>query len=142
MDRAAPSLDDLIAKAAFTSPGIGNNLSLKMVNRSGAIQLVLSGASAGGLPDHALSNVVAVLVAAKNPRVAVDLHACPILPSVAIAFLVQFQKSADEAGASKVVLFGVSPRVTTLLGMIGMKDFFVIVPTEADMVAWFDAHGA
>jgi anti-anti-sigma regulatory factor len=136
------SLDDLLAKAAFTSPGIGNNLTMRMAYRHQTVHLILGGTSAGGLPDHVATGVANVLKAAHSKRAAVDLSQCPMLPSVAIAFLVHYQKTAEENGAVKVLLYGVSQRIATLLGMIGLKDFFVIVPTEADMLAWYERNGA
>ncbi len=137
----SPSLDELIAKASFTSPGIGNNLTIRMAYRNQAVHLILGGTSAGGLPDHIAASVATVLKAAHSKRAAVDLSQCPMLPSVAIAFLVHYQKTAEEHGATRVLLYGVSQRIATLLGMIGLKDFFVIVPTESDMVAWYERNG-
>ena len=138
---SSPTLDDLIARAQYTCPGLGNNLGIRMVLRGGVLQLVMSGASAGSIPEELNEQVSAVLRMAQAKRVAVDLSQCPVLPSVAIAFLVYFQKAAEDCGARKVVLYSVSPRIVTVLGMIGMRDFFVIVANEADMVRWFENNG-
>jgi len=63
------------------------------------------------------------------------------LPSVVLAYIVFFQKTAEESQVPKVVMYGVSPRVATLLKMIGMADFFAVVPKAEDVAGWYASQG-
>ena len=131
------SIDTLISKARFESTGIGSNLVIGLAWQDPVLTLKIRGSSSDNLPDSFTSAVAQALRGLKARWVAVDLAGCDSLPSVILAFLVFFQKTAEEQGASKVVLFGVNQRIRTVIKMIGMLDFFVLQPDKAAMEAWF-----
>ena len=127
----------LLEKARFHSTGIGSNLVIGMAWQNPILTLRIRGSSSDNLPESFTSAVAQVLRAIKARRVAVDLAGCDSLPSVILAFLVFFQKTAEDQGSSKVVLYGVNQRIRTVIKMIGMMDFFVLQPDEAAMQAWY-----
>ncbi len=137
MSTNAITIEALLAKARFRSTGIGSNLELRLEWQDPLLLLRVTGASSDGLPDQFTNSVGQAFRTLKPKSAAVDLSACQSLPSVILAFLVFFQKNAEENGSSKVVLYGVNPRIQTVIKMIGMLDFFVLLPDEAAMRAWF-----
>ncbi len=141
MTAAQPSVAEVLSRASHRSTGFGTNQVLSCRLTDGCLTLRVEGSSSDALPDRLAQGVLEAFQILKPRRAAVDLSAVQTLPSVVLAFLVYFQKTADEHGVAKVLLFGVSPRVTTLLKMIGMADFFVTVADEAAVSAWYDQHG-
>jgi anti-anti-sigma regulatory factor len=131
------SINTLLAKARFESSGIGSNLVIGLAWQEPVLTLKIRGSSSDNLPDSFTSAIAQALRGVKSRHVAVDLTGCDSLPSVILAFLVFFQKTAEEQGASKVVLYGVNQRIRTVIKMIGMLDFFVLQNDEAAMQAWF-----
>lgn len=131
------SIATLLAKARFESSGIGSNLIIGLAWQDPVLSLKIRGSSSDNLPDTFTSAVAQALRGIMARRVAVDLAGCDSLPSVILAFLVFFQKTAEEKGSSKVVLYGVNQRIRTVIKMVGMLDFFVLQPDEAAMQAWF-----
>ena len=136
MSANAITIEALLAKARFHSTGIGSNLELRLEWQDPLLLLRVTGASSDGLPDQFTNAVGQAFRTLKPKSAAVDLSGCQSLPSVILAFLVFFQKNAEENGSSKVVLYGVNPRIQTVIKMIGMLDFFVLLPDEAAMRAW------
>ncbi len=137
MSTNAITLDALLDKARFKSVGIGSNLVLEFTWEEPLLTLRVTGTSSDTLPDSFTAAVNNLLATLRPPQVAVDLSTCQSLPSVILAFLVYFQKTGEDHGASKVVLYGVNPRIQTVIKMIGMIDFFVIQPDLANTKAWF-----
>ena len=131
------NISTLLAKARFESSGIGSNLAISLAWQDPVLTLKIRGSSSDNLPDSFTSAVAQALRGIKPRRVAVDLTGSDSLPSVILAFLVFFQKTAEDQGSSKVVLYGVNQRIRTVIKMIGMLDFFVLQPDEAAMQAWF-----
>ena len=140
MSAADPAVLEILNRASHRSTGIGSNQILSCRFDGTCLTLQVVGSSSDTLPDRLAQGVVEAFAALKPRRAAIDLSAVPSMPSVVLAFLVFFQKTAEEHGVPKVVLYGVSPRVMTLLKMIGMADFFVSVADEAAMRAWYDTH--
>lgn len=131
MADAGPDIPALIKSATFTSSAMGGACSLHHDWRDGRLVLHVKGSTSTALPES-FTDAVARIFAQLRPRqVAIDLSACASLHSVMLAFLVFFQKQADEHGAGKVVLYGVSPRITTMIKMIGMSDFFAVARDAA-----------
>ena len=137
MSTNAITIESLLAKARFQSTGIGSNLVLQHEWAEPLLTLHVSGASSDTLPDSFTSAVGQMFRVLKPRQAAVDLTECQSLPSVILAFLVYFQKTAEENGSEKVVLYGVNPRILTVIKMIGMLDFFIVQPDTAAMRAWF-----
>ena len=131
------SINSLLAKARFESSSIGSNLNIGLMWQDSVLTLKIRGSSSDNLPDTFTSAVAQALRGIKARQVAVDLAGSDSLPSVILAFLVFFQKTAEDHGSSKVVLYGVNQRIRTLIKMIGMLDFFVLQNDEAAMHAWF-----
>jgi anti-anti-sigma regulatory factor len=138
MADADPSLTAVLAQASYRSSGLGANQVLACRFADGCLTLRVEGSSSDALPDRLAQGVKDAFATLKPRRAAIDVSACQTLPSVVLAFLVYFQKTADEHGVPKVVLYGVSPRVATVLKMIGMADFFATVADEAAMKKWYD----
>jgi anti-anti-sigma regulatory factor len=141
MTAVDPATTALLAQASHRSSGPGSNQVLECRFADDCLTLCVSGTSSDALPNRLAEGVAQAFKGLKPRRAAIDLTACQTLPSVVLAFLVYFQKTAEEHGVPKVVLFGVSPRVTTVLKMIGMADFFASVPDEAAMKSWYEQHG-
>ncbi len=131
MTTSPADLHSLLSRARFTSTGIGSNLSLHLEWSEPLLVLRVSGTSSDALPDAFTAAVATAIRTVRPARAAVDLTACQSLPSVILAFLVYFQKTFEEHGTGKVVLFGANPRILTVIKMIGMLDFFLLLPDEA-----------
>lgn len=129
--------DPLLAKARYHSVGIGTNLQVWLERKDNVLLLRITGTSSDTLPDSFTGAVEQVMQTLRPPYAAVDLSGSQSLPSVMLAFLVFFQKTAEANGAKKVVLYNANSRILTVIKMIGMLDFFVIKPDEAAMRAWF-----
>ncbi len=136
MNSNATPIEDLLTKAVYRSTGIGSTLHIHHTWRENTLVVHINGASSEGLPESftiAVSNLFAGL---RPPFGAIDLSTCASLPSVILAFLVFFQKTASEHGTRKVVLYGANNRILTVIKMIGMLDFFIIQPNETAMKIW------
>jgi anti-anti-sigma regulatory factor len=131
MSSATIVLDSLIAKASFQSIGLGSNLSLHFDWDGEVLILRIAGTSSDPLPDSFANAVTNLCRTIKTTHAAIDLTACQSLPSVILAFLVFFQKTVEEHGAGKVVMFAANPRIRTVIKMIGMQDFFSFEADEA-----------
>ena len=136
MSHSNDSIDQLLAKAAYRSSGIGTNLHLHLARQDEVLVLHITGSSSDSLPESFTGAVEQVLVALRPKHAAVDLSSSQSLPSVILAFLVFFQKNAEANGAGKVVLFGANTRILTVIKMIGMLDFFIIKPDVDAMKAF------
>lgn len=131
MADAGTDIPALIKSASFTSSAMSGACALHHEWLDGRLVLHIKGSTSTALPET-FTDAVAHLFSALRPRqVAIDLSACASLHSVMLAFLVFFQKQADENGAGKVVLYAVSPRIATMIKMIGMSDFFIVVKDAA-----------
>ncbi len=127
----------LLQKATYRSAGLGTNLTLRHELEDNCLRLKVSGSASDTLPETFTDAVTVLFKELRPARAAVDLTTCATLPSVILAFLVFWQKTAEECGCPKVVLYGVNPRILTMIKMIGMFDFFAVVTDEAAMRAWF-----
>lgn len=137
----ATMIEDLLAKATYRSTGIGSSLHVYHTLRANTLVVHITGASTEGLLES-FTGAVSNLFAAVRPKfAAIDLSACSSLPSVILAFLVFFQKTAGEHGTKKVVLYGANTRIMTVIKMIGMHEFFVFQPDAAAMQEWCASHG-
>ena len=139
MSSPNPALDTLLTKARFQSTGLGSNLAMRFDWDGSVLTLRISGTSSDPLPDsfaHAVTNLARGV---RPIHTAVDLSESQALPSVILAFLVFFQKTVEENGSDKVVMFAANPRIQTVIKMIGMLDFFVLKPDEASARAWMSA---
>lgn len=131
MADAGLDIPALIKSASFTSSAMSGACSLHHEWLDGRLVLHIKGSTSTALPET-FTDAVSQLFRDLRPRqVAIDLSACASLHSVMLAFLVFFQKQADENGAGKVVLYAVSPRIATMIKMIGMSDFFVVAKDAA-----------
>ena len=129
-------LPDLLGRASHRSATIGSNLSLHHSWRDGRLVVHISGSASDVLPEQFTQAVTNLFAHLRPTHAAIDLSACQSLPSVVLAFLVFYQKTATDHGGRKTVLYGANPRILTVIKMIGMLDFFVIKPDEAAMKAW------
>ena len=137
MNNNSTPLEDLLKSADYRSTGIGSNLHVFHTFREKTLVVHISGASSEGLLES-FTVAVSQLFAGVRPQfAAIDLTACSTLPSIILAFLVFFQKTAGEHGTKKVVLYGANNRIMTVIKMIGMQDFFIFQPTETAMKEWF-----
>ena len=136
MNSNATPIEDLLIRATYRSTGIGSTLHLHHTWRDNTVVVHITGASSEGLPESFTIAVGNLFAGLRPPFAAIDLSACASLPSVILAFLVYFQKTAGEHGTKKVVLYGANNRILTVIKMIGMLDFFVIQPNEAAMKSW------
>ena len=127
----------LLQKATYRSAGLGTNLTLRHELADDCLKLLVSGSASDTLPETFTDSVTALFTKIRPTQAAVDLTTCTTLPSVILAFLVFWQKTAEECGCPKVVLYGVNPRILTMIKMIGMFDFFAVVADEAAMRAWY-----
>lgn len=135
-----PASDALLRAASFSTTTHGSPCSLHHELRRDRLVLVVKGSTSTALPE-AFTEAVVQLFSTLHPKhVSIDLSGCPSLHSVMLAFLVYFQKLAEEHGAGKVVLHGVNPRIATMIKMIGMSDFFVVVRDDAEADAHFLRH--
>lgn len=140
MSHSNDSIDQLLAKAAYRSSGIGTNLHLHLAREDGVLVLHITGSSSDSLPESFTGAVEQVLVALRPAHAAVDLSSSQSLPSVILAFLVFFQKNAEANGAGKIILFGANTRILTVIKMIGMLDFFIIKPDADAMKSFISAR--
>jgi ABC-type transporter Mla MlaB component len=127
----------LLQKATYRSVGLGTNLTLRHELQGDCLKLLVSGSASDTLPESFTDSVTALFTTVRPAQAAVDLTTCSTLPSVILAFLVFWQKTAEECGCPKVVLYGVNPRILTMIKMIGMFDFFAVVADDAAMRAWY-----
>lgn len=123
--------EQLLAKAVFSASSGHEACALRHELIDGCLYLRVRGTTTSTFPDQFTDAVSELFKAVRPPFAAVDLSACTNLPSVMLAFLVFFQKNAEENGARKVALFGVTPRIQTMIKMIGMAEFFSLVPDQA-----------
>lgn len=136
MNSNATPLEDLLKRTDYRSTGIGSNLRVFHTFRDNTLVVHVSGASSEGLLESFTTAVSSLFAGVRPQFAAIDLTACSSLPSVILAFLVFFQKTAGEHGAKKVVLFGANNRILTVIKLIGMQDFFIFQPTETAMKEW------
>jgi anti-anti-sigma regulatory factor len=141
MSAGDPSLTEILAKATFRSTGIGTNLVISWRYADDLLTMRIEGSSSDALPDRLAQSTAGLFAHLRPRRAAIDLTAVQSLPSVVLAYIVYFQKTAEETQVPKVVLYGVSPRVSTLLKMIGMADFFAVVPKADDVAGWYSSQG-
>ncbi len=141
MSAGDPSLTEILAKAAFRSTGIGTNLVISWRYADELLTMRIEGSSSDALPDRLAQCTTGLFAHLRPRRAAIDLTAVQSLPSVVLAYIVFFQKTAEESQVPKVVLYGVSPRVSTLLKMIGMAEFFAVVPGADDVAGWYISQG-
>lgn len=130
-------LDNRLRAAAFSTTTHGSPCSLHHEVRKGRLVLVVKGSTSTALPETFTESVEQLFAALRPQQVSIDLAACPNLHSVMLAFLVFFQKLAADHGAGKVVLHGVNPRISTMIKMIGMSEFFVVLRDEAEAESYF-----
>ena len=103
--------------------------------RDASLRLIIQGSTSSAIPDE-FTNAISHLFAELKPkRAVIDLTACPHLASVMLALLVFYQKHAEEHGAGKVLILGANARIATMIRMIGMADFFTLVPDEKALSA-------
>ena len=140
MSHSNELIDQLLAKAAYSSSGIGTNLHLHLARKDEVLVLHITGSSSDSLPESFTGAVEQVLAALRPAHAAVDLSNSQSLPSVILAFLVFFQKNAEANGAGKVILFGANTRILTVIKMIGMLDFFIIKQDADAMKAFISAR--
>jgi len=141
MSAGDPRLSEILAKATFRSTGIGTNLVISWKFDDGLLTMRVEGSSSDALPDRLAQSTSDLFAQVRPRRAAIDLSAVQSLPSVVLAYIVFFQKTAEESQVPKVVMYGVSPRVATLLKMIGMADFFAVVPKAEDVAGWYASQG-
>jgi anti-anti-sigma regulatory factor len=141
-DHPASSIDTQLAAAVFTTSSTSGPCVMRHVWRDNCLVLEIKGSSSTNFSDEFTDAVANLFRVLKPRRAAVDLSGTDHLPSVMLAFLVYFQKNAAEHGCAKVVLYGASARITTMIRMIGMADFFHNVPDADAAKAWFDSIGA
>jgi anti-anti-sigma regulatory factor len=127
----------MLQAATFSTSSHAGPCVLSHVWRDDCLHLVVKGSASTNFPDEFTDAVTALFRRLNPKRAAVDLTGTEHLPSVMLAFLVFFQKNAAEHGCPKVALYGANARITTMIRMIGMADFFHSVPTAADAQAWF-----
>jgi len=130
-------LAKLLHAATFSTSSHTGPCSLSHIWRDDCLHLVIKGSASTNFPDEFTDAVAQLFLELSPKRAAIDLSGTDHLPSVMLAFLVFFQKHAAEHGCPKVALYGANARITTMIRMIGMADFFHAVPTAADAQLWF-----
>ena len=118
--------NDALSQATHLVPGCA----MRHEFRDACLRLIIQGSTSSAIPDEFTNAISRLFTELKPSRAVIDLTACPHLASVMLALLVFYQKHAEEHGAGKVLILGANPRIATMIRMIGMADFFTLVPDE------------
>lgn len=135
--QADPSQSVPVDIRAFTSQdGIdqGQRWHLHLEEREGGVVFVIQGALAASVPESFARRTAKVMDKLRPPRIAVDLSQCTYLASAALAYLVEFYRLAAVSGCKRVPMIAPSPRIATLIKMLGLTTYYTEVKDTA--AAW------
>ncbi len=128
VESSQPSTERLIraAQVAVADPGQCYGLTLARC-AEGAV-LTVSGAPMREIPMDFQNRLHAAVRRLRPPVVFIDLKHCENVASSALAFLVHFHRQAVAAGTKRLVLVAPSPRVLTLIKLLGIVPMFEVQP--------------
>jgi len=136
-----PTQELLLRDARFAGIAGDHRFAMSLEWRQDILHLVIDGVNTQAVPDVFVAKVEAAVAALGKPRSAIDFTKCVHLSSMVLAYLVHFIKLTRQGPTGKLPVYGANARVQTLLKMVGLTDFFMVVPDAAAAAAYF-AKGA
>jgi anti-anti-sigma regulatory factor len=137
-----PAQDQLIREARFAGIAGDHRFAMSLEWRQDILHLVIEGAVTQALPDAFMNKVDQAVTALGRPPSAIDFTRCVHLSSMVLAYLVSFIKLTRQNASARIPVYGANARVQTLLKMVGLTDFFVMVPDAAAAAAHHAKAGA
>jgi anti-anti-sigma regulatory factor len=141
-----PALDanqeQLLRDARFAGIAGDHRFAMSLEWRLDVLHLVIDGVNTQAVPDVFVAKVEAAVAALHKPPAAIDFTKCVHLSSMVLAYLVHFIKLTRQGTTGKLPVYGANARVQTLLKMVGLTDFFVVVPDAAGAAAYHAKNAA
>jgi len=123
-------LDQLLQEARWEGPKHDERYEMFLQRRDDLICLVVAGKVLQPVPSEFSKRLESIFARTTDAKVIIDLTSCTYLASAALGFLVEFFHIVTSNGAS-VVLMRPNDRVRAIISLLGLNQFFTLVPDEA-----------
>ena len=137
-DRVRRSMTESAPLIRYDAMGQAGRVALELRQRPLGVLLTMQGAWHDAVPAATVLEIQQAIAAARPGALGVDLSGCSHMSSVTLGFLVVVWQTAQSAGAGRAAILA-TPKVGTVLKLIGLHQFFAPVRSRAELEALLGA---